>query len=331
MKNLFLTRLAACGLLLATGPSAAEPLAEGPGLSRLHPGDAGISQHPAVLFAENFELDSLAALKPGWNEIENKDGKVLELVRDHPPASSGAQCLQVTAALGENTGGHLFKRLNPIQTRVFARFYVKFAEDAPYIHHFCGLGGYNPPTNWPQGNAGKLAEGDKRFGVGIEPNGSYGTLPAPGSWMFYTYWQDMKKSGDGGYWGNGLWPQGKPGPKPGQWQCVEIMLQCNEVGTSNGELALWLDGKLATHIRPGTKIGRWTGEGFEVQPDGEHTFEGFRWRSVPDLAVSYFRISHYATADSYRANKVASPPQTNRVWFDDLVIATEYIGPIRRP
>jgi hypothetical protein len=284
-----------------------------------------------VLFAEAFEVDQIAALKPRWNEIENPAGQVLELVRDPAPARSGERCLQVTATLGENTGGHLFKRLQPIQERVFARFYVKFAEDAPYVHHFCGLGGYNPPTNWPQGNAGKLAEGDQRFGVGIEPNGRYGSLPAPGAWMFYTYWQDMKKSADGGYWGNGLWPEGMPGPRRGQWQCVEIMLKCNAVGRSDGELALWLDGKLATHIRPGTKIGKWTGEGFEVRSDGTQTFDGFRWRSVPDLAVSYFRISHYVTADSYRANRVAQPPKVNRVWFDDLVIATDYIGPVHRP
>ena len=27
--------------------------------------------------------------------------------------------------------------------------------------------------------------------------------------------------------------------------------------------------------------------------------------------------------------KVANPNPVNRVWFDDIVIATEYIGPIR--
>jgi hypothetical protein len=319
-------------LLLATAVAspaiALDPLPDGPGLSNFFIGDVGIEDHPSVLLAEDFEAKSLTAIKPRWNEIENKAGKVLDLVAGQVPGSPGKQCLQATATLGENTGGHLFKRLTPIQPTVFARFYVKFAQDAPYVHHFCGLGGYNPPTNWPQGNAGKLAEGDTRFGVGIEPNGLYGKLPAPGSWMFYTYWQDMKKSADGGYWGNGLWPQHRLGPTPDRWQCVEIMLKCNDIGTSNGELALWLDGKLTAHIGPGTRTGRWTGEGFDLHSDGEHTFEGFRWRSVPELAVSYFRVSHYVTADSYRANKVANPPAINRVWFDHIVIAKEYIGPL---
>lgn len=316
--------------LMSSASLALEPLPQGPGIAKRHPGDSGLEKHPAVLLVENFEKGTLEALKPRWNEIENKDAQVLEIVNDHLAASSGSQCLQVTATLGENTGGHLFKRLDPIQTRVFSRFYVKFAEDAPYLHHFSGLGGYNPPTNWPQGSAGKHAAGDTRFSARIEPNGSYGTLAAPGGWMFYTYWHDMKQSADGGFWGNGLWPEGKPGPPRGQWQCVEIMVKCNDIGQSNGELALWLDGKLTTHIGPGTKTGKWTGEGFDVLKDGPQTFEGFRWRTVPELAVSYFMLSHYVTENAYRQNNVANPPKTNRVWFDNIVIATEYIGPIHR-
>jgi len=320
-------------LLLCSGAPlfALESLPEGAGLSKQFPGDHNLSTHAAVLLAEDFENHSLADLKSRWNEIENKDAKVLELVSDHPGASAGQKCLQVTATLGENTGGHLFKRLNPIQTRVFARFYVKFAQDAPYLHHFSGLGGYNPPTNWPQGSAGKHATGDTRFSARIEPSGYYGTLPAPGGWMFYTYWHDMKQSADGGFWGNGLWPVGKPSPPKGQWQCVEMMVKCNEVGKSDGELALWLDGKLTTRIAPGTKTGKWTGEGFDVLADGAETFEGFRWRTVPELAVSYFMLSHYVTENAYQQNKIANPPKLNRVWFDDIVIATEYLGPIHQP
>jgi hypothetical protein len=318
----------AAGVLFAVTQQAAEPLPSGHGLARAHPGDAGIAHHPAVLLAEDFEHGSLDTLRRRWNEVENKDGRVLEFAADVPAASPGRSSLQVTATLGENTGGHLYKRLDPIRERVFARFYVKFADDAPYLHHFSGLGGHNPPSNWPQGTAGLQATGDKRFSARIEPNGRYGSIPAPGGWMFYTYWHDMKQSADGGFWGNGLWPEGRPGPPPGRWQCVEMMVKCNTVGQSDGELALWLDGRLATHIGPGTKTGPWTGEGFEVRADGRQTFEGFRWRTVPELAVSYFMLSHYVTENAYRQNRVANPPKQNRVWFDDVVIATDYIGPI---
>ena len=108
------------------------------------------------------------------------------------------------------------------------------------------------------------------------------------------------------------------------------MVKCNDIGQSSGELALWLDGKLTTHIGPGTKTGPWTGKGFQVVIAGETTFEGFRWRTVPELAVSYFMLSHYVTENAYRQNNVANPPKTNLVWFDEIVIATEYVGPIHR-
>jgi hypothetical protein len=51
---------------------------------------------------------------------------------------------------------------------------------------------------------------------------------------------------------------------------------------------------------------------------------------VPELAVSYFMLSHYVTENAYRQNRVASPPALSRVWFDDLVVATDYIGPVMK-
>ena len=87
-------------VFLSTTALALEPLPQGPGISKAHPGDSGIEKHPAVLIVENFEEGTLEALKPRWNEIENKDAQVLEIVSDHPAASAGSKCLQVTATLG---------------------------------------------------------------------------------------------------------------------------------------------------------------------------------------------------------------------------------------
>jgi len=36
------------------------------------------------------------------------------------------------------------------------------------------------------------------------------------------------------------------------------------------------------------------------------------------------------TEGSYRQNRVEDPDPVNRVWFDDVVVATRYIGPIKR-
>jgi len=314
--------------ILAAGLSAA-PLPEGFGLSAQFPGDRGLARHPAVLLAEDFENGEIPDLSKRWSDVSNKGGKVLAWSADKPAASAGARSLQMTATMGENTGGHLYRRLARPADKVFARFYVKFAEDAAYIHHFAHLGGYNPPTGWPQGGAGERPKGHERMTVGIEPYGDGGRLPPPGAWGFYAYWQEMKISGDGKYWGNGLRPA-RPALIPRhQWQCVEVMFQANSAPEkADGELAFWVDGRLAAHFFPGAKREKWTGLGFQLAEAGGEPFEGFRWRSAPELKINFFWLLHYVTENAARQNRVRQPNPVNRVWFDDIVVATEYIGPL---
>ena len=83
------------------GPAA---LPEGPGLAAGYPGDNGIAQDPAVVFAEDFEVDSPSEFRARWQDISNKDGKVLALVADIPDGSSGTRSLQMTATRGQNSG-----------------------------------------------------------------------------------------------------------------------------------------------------------------------------------------------------------------------------------
>lgn len=320
------------------GPVAVQPcrgveptkLPEGPGLSAKYPGDAGLARDPAVLLAEDFENGALDTLKKQWSDISNKDGKVLAFSKDVPPGSHGGRSIQMTATLAENTGGHLYTRLPRPVDKAFARFYVKFPKDTGYIHHFVHFGGYNPSTSWPQGGAGERPRGDDRITVGIEPYGHYGKFPAPGAWTFYTYWHEMKISGDRKYWGNAL-----DGPKPtaiplDRWQCVEVMLQLNSApDKADGELALWIDGKLETYLKKGVPRGPWDGQGFKTATSGGEPFEGFRWRKSNDLKINFFWLLYYITENAPRQNKVSNPPPTSRVWFDDIVVATEYIGPIK--
>ena len=299
------------------------------GSAAKYPADAGIDRDPRVLFAENFETGSIEQIGQRWGQISNKDGEVVAFNSDVPPASAGKRSLQITATLGENTGGHLYTRLPRAVEKVFARFYVKFAADAAYVHHFVTLGGYRPPTAWPQGGAGERPRGDDRFTVGIEPYGNYGRYAAPGAWNFYTYWPDMKGSADGKFWGNSLTPA-RPALVPrDRWQCVEMMLQCNSAPEkSDGELALWLDGGLIMQIGSETKRSRWTGMGFSLAEQSGEPFEGFRWRTNRELKINFFWLLHYVTENAARQNHAAGPNPINRVWFDDIVVGTEYIGPI---
>jgi hypothetical protein len=299
------------------------------GIAAKYPGDRGIAKDPRVLFAEDFEEGAVADIGKRWGEASNKDGKVLELSSDVPPRSRGKRSLRMTATLGENTGGHLYTRLPRGVDRAHARFHVKFEPDPGYIHHFVHLGGYNPPTPYPQGGAGTHPAGGDRITVGIEPWGYNGREPPPGAWNLYAYWHEMKGSADGKYWGNGLRPA-RPAVAPrNRWQSVEIMVQLNsEPEKTDGEAAIWIDGKPVARFAKGARRGPWSGMGFHLVEDGGEPFEGFRWRSSKDLQLNFFWLLHYVTENAARQNRVKDPKRTNAVWFDDIVVATEYIGPV---
>ena len=169
---------------------------EGPGLSASYPGDIGLEADANVVFTENFEDANVAELKKRWDNVSNKDGRVLAFCKDIPEASSGEYSLSVTATRGENSGGHLFKVLKPGYDQLYLRFYVKFADDYGFDHHFVHLGGAIDPPRWPVGGAGKKPANS--WGTGIEPtpashNHYPPTLyPPPGIWHFYTYWIEMR-------------------------------------------------------------------------------------------------------------------------------------------
>jgi hypothetical protein len=317
--------LLACTLACGGDPVKPAALPEGYGLAAKYPGDQGLAKDPAVLFAEDFEEGSLEAVGKRWDNVSNEAGKPLALSGDVPAASAGKHSLQVTATLGQDTGGHLYTRF-PGVDQAYLRFYVKFMDPPEYLHHFVTMGGYNPPTPWPQGGAGLRPTGDDRAHFGIEPTGNWGKSPPPGAWNFYTYWQDMKAAPDGKYWGNSFSPAEPQIAPAGRWQCVEVMMKMNSAPEAyDGELALWLDGKLVAHFAKGTPLGPGSGR---VKEGGE-PFEGFRWRKTNDLKINFLWLMHYVTENVAQYNNLTAQRAINRVWFDDVVVSRDYVGPIK--
>lgn len=317
---------------------AADPLPSGPGLAAGYPGDAGIEKDPAVIQVEKFEQADVPALAAQWETVSEKES--ISFTADVPAGSTGKQSLLMDRQKG--SGGSLYRRLKNEKAKngfgydkVFSRCYVKFAEDCGEIHHFgpC-LGGNLPATQWPSVKAGIRTDGAKSFWSGIEPNGKSWT------WDFYTYWSEMRGSPPRGQtWGNSFIRDPKLTVEKGRWICVEQMIKMNDVGDTNGEQALWLDGKLIAHQGKGFPKGRWTFDKFEPGksgdavkwsdekkereyskvPEGGVPFEGYRWRTVPELNVNYVWL--YTYTEKPEGHRI-------RVWYDDLVVATRYIGPL---
>ena len=327
-------------LAVSAGVGAAGPAAlpEGhDGVAAKYPGDIGIEGDGAVLFVEDFEEGDLAGVLARWTAVSNKDGKVLSLSEDVPEASGGRASLRMTATKGHDTGGHLWKLLGSGVDRMYARFYVKFAEDHPYVHHLVKIGAWRDSPPWPQGEAGHRHDGARSFQTGIEVDSGWGRKKPPGEWFLYTYWHEMKSwQGEKGtsFYGNSFAPAKAQSAPRGVWQCVELMVKANSTPEAHdGEQAFWIDGRLVGRWAPGTPTGTWARDNFRAG-EGE-PFEGFQWRTTDEVKINTFWLLYYMTSVFQGKNQMTpkvevEPYQTDvcRVWFDHVVLATDYIGPI---
>ena len=98
------------------------------------------------------------------------------------------------------------------------------------------------------------------------------------------------------------------------------------VTESNGQQAIWIDGKpwsrdgqIISHLGKGFPKGKWVWDSFNPDPEGV-PFEGFQWRSTEQLKLNFLWILLYITK--------APPGHVSRIWFDDIVVAKKYIGPM---
>ena len=290
------------------------------GLAAQYVGDRGIAADPDVIFTEDFEEGSLDAVASRWEEVKTRP--IMSLDADVSAGSSGARSLLMTHVGGQSNGGHLYRRLLPGYNQAYLRFYVKFDSNCYPIHHFMWLGGYNPSTNYPQGGAGERPVGNERWTVGIEPFG------AAWKWDFYTYWMEMRNGADLNYWGNDFINDPTLTAQRDRWICAELMVKMNDpVSERNGEQQLWIDGQswerdgqITSHVGPGFPNGHWLWDSFQTNP-ADPPFEGFRWRNDEALNLNFLWLQLYIT-DSPEG-------RISKVWFDDVVVAKRYIGPIR--
>lgn len=282
------------------------------GIAAEYPDDDGISEHPSVILHEDFEHADMDVLDERYSTIKNPDG--IEFVDEVAPGSPGDRSVRMRSIGDEDTGAYLYRELLETYDRLHLRYYVRHVHGYSYHHTAGRLGGYNPSTAWPQGGAGVQPDGDDRITVRAESvDDDYG-------FDLYAYWMEMRSFPDEMHWGNTFLRGQRPTVPDGDWMAVELMVELNDpVDERNGELALWLDGEQIIHLRPGEPTGEWTWGHFTPDPDGE-PFEGLRWRNDPDLGLSFVQLEHYVTGHD--------PGEESFVWFNDMVLATEYIGPI---
>lgn len=299
------------------------------GLAARYTNDAELARDPAVLFASGFERGF-----EGWSRTNTN---VCAIDTDATLAHSGGACLRITATRGVDTGGETTWKLAKGVDELYLRFYCRFAADACWPHHFVKVRALAPGWDGP---AGVAPPGDKGFWTGIEP--------LRGAWRFYTYWHQMRgwnnpsdavgpkgeplnddgtpNTGANDFYGNTFQPPEQPAIPRATWICVEAMVRANTPGTKDGAMAFWIDGVELGRYAPGTPIGTWVRNVF-VTAGEKNTkpapFPGFDFRTTSELKLSEIGLLWYVS-EEYAAKGTATK---NVVWFDDVVVATEYVGP----
>jgi hypothetical protein len=308
---------------------AAAPDGAGGTLSSKYPGDIGIGGDPAVVWAEGFEEGSVGAVTARYDDFKNAPG--MTLVGDVPPGSGGAAALRLTAG-GSASATDLFKHL-PDHDELFARWYAKYDAGITWHHTGVWLGGYNPPLDWPDPQAGLQPTGDDRFSVSLEP--VYGVGGAAARFDFYNYWMGMHSwmdvpSGSTAYYGNTLVHQQGFTVDEGSWVCLEVHVRLNPdpAVAAGAVLEVWQDDALVARFDDAGPLGYWIRDKFcPTGADGAEctdypapadTVLELRFRSTTALQLNAFWPQNYITEGA-----------EGSVQYDDMVVATERVGCLR--
>jgi hypothetical protein len=298
-------------------------------LSARYPGDEGIASDPAVIWHENFEQATIADLGARYDQARTAG---MTFIAQTPPASGGRQAISMAAggSIGEATD--LYTRLpGDGYEQLYVRYYVRHRAGASYHHTGMWIGGYNPPTAWPNPRAGQRPQGNDRLSVAVEPmsEGPRRTLDSYLYWMHMRSWEANNPMGSSAY-GNTVVHRNDFATDDGQWHCLEIMVRLNDDPNSaaGGELAFWLDDALMYHYTDTAPRGYWIRDKFcpadadrasctdyAPAPD-ERSREvlNLQWRNSSDLRLNYLWLQNYVSNG------------TGTVDFDDVVVATTRIG-----
>jgi hypothetical protein len=296
----FVLTAVAIPLYAQTGGPPALPTGN-TGIAASFPNDVNIKTNGNVLFADSFETYTSISQLTGSGSYNNYyQGSNLAL--DSSVFLSGPKAIRfrMPATGGEVSNG-IEKRLSSGQDTLFMRAYVRFQPNYAGIQDahsgFTITGGTYP-------GPGRRPNGTDYFLVLVE-NSRYQGEGEPGYTNAYVYHPEQDDLYGEHWYPDGTVSNGTQNfgpyfvarprvlPARGAWICYEVMLKLNAPGSRDGRLAVWQDGKL---------IADW---------------QNLRFRDVSTLKINKITVEHGGKSSS----------QQNDKWYDNLVVATSYIGP----
>lgn len=282
------------------------------GIATKYVRDSGIGSDPTVVFSENFE-SSLTTFSAGFT---GGGPSGIATSTDHATASGGLQSVRL---IPNNIGGTLYRQLPTNYDTLYMRYYVKYLGN---VSHHAGayMGGYSPPSSFPQGDAGLKGvrpNGDKFFISAFEQQGSPDNIAPHTHLDTYNQWVDMQgPSCCGGlYFGRWMLSAENHPLNTNVWQCVEMRTKMNTTAAGHeGALQIWVNDTQVQNFIPGSPVGAYDAAGGWVTGAGAG-FPGLQWRDVLTYGVNWIKLQNYSD--------VGTPYD---VLFDDLVVATSRIG-----
>jgi hypothetical protein len=298
----------------STTTGALPALPEGnTGIAAKYSGDVGIAGDSAVIFADDFESYAKAAdIAKRWdNMYQNQYVSVATAAAN---VYAGKQALEFT--LPQQTAelsDAVEKIVSPELDVLFLRYYSKF--QPPYDVVGSSHNGSSISAHYEVGytsTPGVPANGTNRFLANLENWRGDATTASPGDLNIYVY-HPLQRS----QWGDHFFPTGLVMPNTSipfdfgpdfvsrpdlipaldQWYGYELMVKANTPGQNDGRIAAWVDGKLVMD------------------------FPNLRLRDVASLTIDRFALCFHIGSN---------PNGESKKWYDNVVAAKSYIGPLAK-
>jgi hypothetical protein len=300
------------------------------GIASHYPGDRGINYDPDVLFTDDFESytnPSQLTESGKWSKAYRLPN--LQIATEAGNFYAGQKALEFKLPISTTAIANSVKKvLATKQDTLFIRAYIKFDSNYQVARGASNHTGVSMSGNYPGPGQGTPADGRGWFLFLLQNDVQNAVLSGetyPGFAHIYAYWPKQrdpfgdhwypdgfclpyssKLGADGKVIGNrGDWlafPAQYPNfvkmpnvlPARGQWFCYELMTKLNTPGAKDGEVKIWYNGKVA----------------------GD--FTNLFIRSISTLKIDQASIGLQATHSEH----------INKKWYDNVVVAKKYIGPM---
>ena len=249
-----------------------------------------------VIFSEDFEDGNLA--ERGWSDIRDQRGgkRLLTVVGvDDVKPISGLGCLRIDYPRGA-TGGWMHMKLKKHVGALYCRYYRLFPKGWEWPR------GYGPHDSALFAGAWGGAPTNAVFEILVDFNRSSNTFlkicPSRQKWGYAGFGRVLQRySGSPNHLGHNVASPDKV--ELGKWHCVEYYCKLSDAGKANGQLKMWVNGKLVSEVLAIPLV------------DEKHG----------GILFNRWMVSPYFHGGSHKVQ---------RNYLDAVVISTEYVGTIEQ-